>query len=48
MIKQTYGFDGYMRAWWYDPRLAYNESASGFGYLNFGLGEADSVWKPTF
>ena len=23
---QTYGFDGYLRAWWIDPRLRFNES----------------------
>lgn len=50
MVAQTYGFDGYMRSWWHDPRLAYNSTAEGgyFDNLNLGPTEIDRIWKPTF
>ena len=47
---QDYGFDGYMRAWWHDPRLAYNGTADGgaFDNLNLGAYEKANIWKPEF
>jgi hypothetical protein len=50
MKSQTYGFDGYMRAWWSDPRLAFNGTAEGgaFDTLNLGIAERAQIWKPEF
>ena len=47
---QDYGFDGYMRAWWHDPRLAYNGTDNGgaFDNLNLGAYEKARIWKPEF
>lgn len=41
---QTYGLDGYVRAWWSDPRLRYNGSCG--DELLFTRSEALTLWKP--
>ena len=50
MNAQTFGFDGYLRAWWQDVRLAYNGSAQGGcrDKLVFGDTDRASIWKPEF
>ena len=47
---QTFGLDGYLRAWWQDPRLRYNGTAAGGcrDKLVFGASERDAIWKPEF
>ena len=46
---QVYGFDGYLRAWWRDPRLAYNASDLGCAHsLHLTLSESLRVWRPSF
>ena len=46
----TYGFSGYLRTWWTDPRLRYNGTADGgcVDKLSFGQAERAQIWKPTF
>ena len=42
---QTYGFKGYLRAYWTDPRLAFNASACSHDLL-LSRGEAQLIWRP--
>ena len=42
-LEHTYGFDGYLRVWWYDDRLKHNGT---FPYLSLGAAERAVVWKP--
>lgn len=44
---QTYGFDGYLRAWWHDPRLAYTANDC-VAKLKFGAEERKQLWRPGF
>jgi hypothetical protein len=39
----TYGFSGYLRAWWRDTRLAFNSSC--VDKLSFGKEDRDAIWK---
>ena len=43
--KETFGFDGYLRVWWQDERLSYNESECD-GRLLFSPDEIRRVWTP--
>ena len=48
---QTYGFDGYFRAWWNDPRLRFNSTQCIAGHspeLSLSRQEAAQIWKPDF
>ena len=40
----TFGFDGYMRAWWKDERLTFDAATS--PQLKLSREEADNLWKP--
>jgi hypothetical protein len=46
----TFGFDGYLRAWWTDPRLAFNGTANGgcVDKLSIGTKEQELIWTPEF
>ena len=50
MTNSIYGFDGYLRTWWSDPRLRFNGTANGgdTDKLSFGHVERNQIWKPTF
>lgn len=41
---QTFGFDGYWRVWWVDPRLAFDPQCS--AELLLSREEAQSIWRP--
>jgi hypothetical protein len=45
--KQTFGLDGYLRSWWWDPRLRYNGTSTGGcrDKLVFGAVERGKIWK---
>ena len=45
----TYGFEGYLRMWWTDPRLRFNGTADGgcTDKLSFSVEEEDLIWKPS-
>ena len=46
--KQSWGFDGYVRLWWVDPRLAFNASTLGCAEtLKLSVSEVQRVWTPT-
>ena len=40
---QTWGIDGYFRAWWYDQRLRFNETDED---LQLNREESPRIWKP--
>ena len=48
MIDSTFGFDGYLRLWWTDPRLAFNGTADGgiTDSLDLKHQERQRIWKP--
>ena len=50
MAEGTYGFDGYLRVWWTDPRLRYNRTvkAGAADKLSLGSAERNQIWKPVF
>lgn len=50
MVDQHYGFEGYMRAWWNDPRMRYNGTGDGgiTNTLSLGYYERLRIWKPVF
>ena len=50
MVAGSFGFDGYLRAWWTDPRLRFNGTANGgcVDKLSLSEGEMKQVWKPVF
>mmetsp|Transcript_44859 Transcript_44859/g.124398 ORF Transcript_44859/g.124398 Transcript_44859/m.124398 type:complete len:196 (+) Transcript_44859:18-605(+) len=41
---QTFGLDGYFRAWWRDPRLQYNATCA--QSLSLTRTESAGLWKP--
>lgn len=43
MKQGTYGFDGYLRTWWNDPRLKFNESCT--NKLSLSTTERAQIWK---
>ena len=43
---QIWGVVGYMRAWWHDPRLAFNETQAGTSKLALMPQEALRIWQP--
>jgi len=49
---QTFAFDGYLRAWWSDARLAYGNNGTASGgcvkELDFKERERNQIWKPEF
>ena len=49
MQTQTFGIDGYLRLWWQDPALAFNDTESGgcADRLSFGPEDRARIWKPT-
>ena len=48
--SMTWGFEGYLRSWWLDPRLAFNHtSAAGrISKLVLTRQESQSIWRPAF
>lgn len=47
--KQAFSFDGYLDAYWYDPRLNFSGNASACAEpLIFGEDEIRQVWQPQF
>ena len=50
MLRQTYAIDGFLRAWWNDPRLRYNSTAEGGCTDELSLKHADrqKIWMPEF
>lgn len=51
-FTQTYGFEGFFRSWWRDPRLAFNTtancSASSDGKIILDSAERKQIWQPDF
>ena len=47
-MKQIYGFEGYLRLWWVDPRLAFNASCgpASLSELSLTRAEAQRIWRP--
>ena len=43
---QTYGFKGYLRAYWTDPRLVYSAVSGCSDDLLLSRGEALQIWRP--
>ena len=41
---ETFGFDGYLRAWWTDPRLRFDPACS--NNLMLARNEALQIWRP--
>ena len=50
MLRQTYEIDGFLRAWWSDPRLRFNGTDDGgcADELSFKAAERARIWKPEF
>lgn len=47
-FQQTFGFEGYLRLWWHDPRLVFNTTKFGCDEpLMLTHGEIHSVWRPS-
>ena len=44
---RTYGFQGYMRLWWTDPRLEFNATEAGADSIKLEGSEMDAIWLPT-
>ena len=44
---RTYGFQGYMRLWWTDPRLEFNATEAGSDSIKLEGSEMDAIWLPT-
>ena len=44
----TYGFDGYLRSWWHDPRLRYahTNASSSVQKLTLTRSDMQRIWKP--
>ena len=47
---QTFSLDGYIRTWWYDPRLHFNGTADGgcADSITLSRDEMRKVWRPNF
>ena len=45
-MQQTFGFDGYLRAWWTDPRLRFEPEHSCDTELTLTRQEAMGIWRP--
>ena len=44
-LRQEWGVSGYLRVWFHDPRLRYNESRGG-RYLNLMPTQVEQLWRP--
>ena len=45
-LRQLWGLHGYFRAWWNDPRLAYNSTEADTSAIYLTLAESMRVWQP--
>lgn len=49
-LAESFGFDGYLRTWWHDPRLSFgshpNASCAGLSKLSLTRAESRLVWRP--
>ena len=43
---QSFGFEGYLRLWWQDPRLAFNAKNCTMSKLSLTRSESRSIWRP--
>lgn len=45
-VKQQWNAIGFLRTWWYDPRLAYNATAVGTSEISLRIDQFSLVWQP--
>ena len=46
MLEQSFGFEGYLRAWWTDERLKYDPATA--PQLKLSPTDSNQLWKPKF
>lgn len=45
---QTWGMNGYLRSWWVDPRLRFNQTLQCVDKVSLSREEIEQIWTPQF